>query len=119
MVAERFPVGFIPPCMPSPALRPPARANWIHEIKHDGYRIMARWDGAGIRLVTRNGNDWSDCFPLIVAAVNALKVRSCLVDGGAVCCDGNGLALFQRPRRRRDDHAVFVYAFDLLELDGA
>ncbi len=54
-----------------------------------------------------------------MAAVYALKVRSCLIDGEAVCCDGGGLASFQRVRRREDDHAVFLYAFDILELDGA
>jgi ATP-dependent DNA ligase len=45
---------------------------------------MARRDPVGIRLLTRNGNDWSARFPLVVEAVNHLKVRSCLVDGGGV-----------------------------------
>ena len=61
---------FIEPCLPSPADRPPSGANWIHEIKHDGYRLMARRDPVGIRLITRRGNDWSDRFPLVVEAVN-------------------------------------------------
>ena len=47
------------PCLPSPADKPPSGANWIHEIKHDGYRLMARRDPMGIRLLTRRGNDWS------------------------------------------------------------
>src|SRR3954467_12950605 len=72
---------FIGPCLPSPADRPPSGANWIHEIKHDGYRLMARRDSVGIRLQTRRGNDWSERFPLVVAAMNHLKVRSCLIDG--------------------------------------
>jgi hypothetical protein len=50
---------FIQPCLPSPADRPPSGSNWIHEIKHDGYRLMARRDSVGIRLITRRGNDWS------------------------------------------------------------
>jgi bifunctional non-homologous end joining protein LigD len=79
---------------------------------------MARRDGAGIRLITRNGHDGSKRFPAIVAAVNALKLRSCLIDGEAVACDGAGLAVFQMLRRRRDDHSVSLCAFDLLELDG-
>ena len=81
---------FIEPCLPSPADRPPSGANWIHEIKHDGYRLMARRDSVGIRLITRRGNDWSDRFPLVVEAVNHLKVRSCLIDGEVVCCDERG-----------------------------
>jgi ATP-dependent DNA ligase len=50
---------FIEPCLPSPADRPPSGSNWIHEIKHDGYRLMARRDSVGIRLITRRGNDWT------------------------------------------------------------
>ena len=55
-----------------------------HEIKHDGYRLMARRDPVGIRLLTRNGNDWSNRFPLVAEADNDLKVRSCLIDGEVV-----------------------------------
>jgi ATP-dependent DNA ligase len=46
---------FILPALPSPAERPPIGGEWIHEIKHDGYRLMARRDLAGVRLLTRNG----------------------------------------------------------------
>ena len=55
---------FIQPCLPSPADRPPSGSGWLHEIKHDGYRLMARRDTVGIRLITRRGNDWTDRFPL-------------------------------------------------------
>ena len=110
--------GFIEPCLPSPAERPPSGSNCIHEIKHDGYRLMARRDPVGIRLITRRGNDWSARFPLVVEAVNHLKVRSCLIDGEAVCCDERGLARFDILRRRRNEAQAFLYAVDLLELDG-
>jgi bifunctional non-homologous end joining protein LigD len=109
---------FIEPCLPSTADQPPSGPEWIHEIKHDGYRLMARRDSAGIRLITRRGNDWSARFPLVVEAVNHLKVQSCLIDGGAVCCDERGLARFDLLRRRRNEAMAFLYAFDLLELDG-
>ena len=105
---------FIEPCLPSPADRPPSGSSWIHEIKHDGYRLMA----FGIRSITRRGNDWSERFPLVVEAVNHLKVRSCLIDGEVVCCDERGLARFDVLRRRRNEVEAFLYAFDLLELDG-
>ena len=107
---------FIEPCLPSPADRPPSDTSWIYEIKHDGYRLMARRDAVGIRLITRRGNDWSDRFPLVVEAVNHLKVRSCL--GEVVCCDERGLARFDVLRRRSNEAVAFPYAFDLLELDG-
>ena len=52
---------FIEPCLPSPGERPPTGPGWVHEIKHDGYRLMARRDAlsVGIRLLTRNGHDWA------------------------------------------------------------
>ena len=79
---------------------------------------MARRDPVGIRLLTRNGNDWSARFPLVVEAVNHLKVRSVLIDGEVCCCDESGLARFDVLRRRRNEAAAFLYAFDLLELNG-
>jgi ATP-dependent DNA ligase len=109
---------FCEPCLPSPVERPPAGSDWIHEIKHDGFRMMARRDVAGVRLLTRNGNDWTARFPLIAAAVGFLRVKSCLIDGEAVACDGDGLPVFDRLRYRRQDGRVFLYAFDLLELNG-
>ena len=91
---------FIKPCLPSPADRPPTGPDWVHEIKHDGYRLMARRDPIGIRLLTRNGHDWAPRYPPIVEAVERLKVRSCLIDGEAVACDENGLAVFEQLRRK-------------------
>ena len=55
---------FIEPCLPSPADNPPSGSNWIYEIKHDGFRLMARRDPVGIRLITRRGNDWTTRYPL-------------------------------------------------------
>jgi bifunctional non-homologous end joining protein LigD len=83
--------GIIEPCLPSAAERPPSGPGWLHEIKHDGFRIMARRDGAGIRLITRHGNDFTNRFPIIIAAVTALPARSFLIDGEAVVTNGDGL----------------------------
>jgi bifunctional non-homologous end joining protein LigD len=116
---RRTPAGFIEPCLPSLAERPPPGAGWIHEIKHDGFRLMARRDAAGVRLLTRNGHDWSARYPQISEAAGALQgVRSFLIDGEAVACDGNGMPSFDRLRYRRADGTVFLFAFDLLELNG-
>jgi bifunctional non-homologous end joining protein LigD len=81
---------FIEPCLPSPADRPPSGPDWIHEIKLDGCRMMVRRDPAGVRLLTRNGHDWSGRFPLIAEAAGMLRARSFLIDGEAVACDGDG-----------------------------
>jgi len=106
------------PCLPRPAKEPPAGPGWIHEIKHDGFRIIARHDATGVRLITRNGYDLATRFPLAAAAIAALPARSCVVDGEAIAVDDNGLSVFDLIRYRRQDHAVTLCAFDLIELDG-
>ena len=106
------------PCLPLSAKRPPAGPGWIHEIKHDGFRIIAHRDAGGVRLVTRNGYDFADRFPLVVEAIAALPARSCVVDGEAIAVNDSGLPVFDLIRYRRQDHAVTLCAFDLLELDG-
>jgi ATP-dependent DNA ligase len=110
--------GFIEPCLPTPADKPPSGPGWLHEIKHDGFRLMAWRDASAVRLLTRNGHDWTNRFPLIREAIEALRVRSCLIDGEAVACDDDGLSVFERLRQRRYDRHVFLYAFDLIELNG-
>jgi ATP-dependent DNA ligase len=69
------------PCLPRPAQQPPAGPGWIHEIKHDGFRILAHRRGRAVRLMSRNGNDLADRFPLAVEALAALPVKSCVIDG--------------------------------------
>ena len=80
---------------------------------------MARRDPVGIRLADPPRQRLVSRFPLIVEAVNHLRVRSCLIDGEVVCCDERGVAAFHVLRRRRNELQAFLYAFDLLELDGA
>jgi len=70
------PPGFVEPCLPSRADRPRSGPDWVHEIKHDRYRLMAHRDPAGVRPLTRNGHDWARRYPLIAEAVGRLKVRS-------------------------------------------
>jgi bifunctional non-homologous end joining protein LigD len=108
---------FIVPCQPSRAERAPSGTGWVHEIKHDGYRIMARRRGGQVRLLTRGGHDWADRFPLIVQAVGALASESCTIDGEAVACDERALAVFDL-LRSHGPRRVLLYAFDLIELDG-
>jgi len=80
---------------------------------------MLAWrDSADVRLITRAGNDFSSRFPLIATAVVKLPVRSCLIDGEAIVCDENGLAVFDLIRGHGNKASVMLCAFDLLELDG-
>lgn len=109
---------FIEPCLPSPAREPPSGPDWLHEVKFDGYRAMIRGDGAGVRLFTRRGYDWTDRFPGIISAARSIRAKSFLIDGEAVCCDGSGLPVFEMLRYRRHEARIFLYAFDLLQLDG-
>ena len=111
-------VGRYEPCLPRVAKEPPVGPGWIHEIKHDGFRILAELNAGGVKLITRKGFDLAERFPLAVAAIAALPARSCIVDSEAIACDANGLSVFDLLRYRRQDDAVTLCAFDLLELDG-
>src|ERR1700741_3829382 len=111
-------LGIIEPCLPSPGKAPPSGPGWLHEIKHDGFRILARRDSAGVRLITRAGNDFSGRFPFIAMSVGKLPVRSCLIDGEAIVCYENGLAIFDLIRGHGSKASAVLWAFDLLELEG-
>jgi bifunctional non-homologous end joining protein LigD len=86
------------PCLPTSAPRPPSGELWLHEIKHDGFRMIARKDGERVKLYSRPGNDLTKRFPLIVEALNRLRLWSCILDGEAVACGDDGIASFDRIR---------------------
>jgi bifunctional non-homologous end joining protein LigD len=111
--------GYIPPCIPTRAHKPPSGPDWVHEIKHDGYRLQVRRDGDAVRLFTRRGYDWSGRYPAIVlAAMRLRRARSFTLDGEAVVCGPDGVAIFDALHRRGTVSEAMLYAFDLLELDG-
>jgi bifunctional non-homologous end joining protein LigD len=87
-------LGIIEPCIPTRASKPPVGPQWIHEIKHDGYRFIARKRDGRVCLFTRRGFDWTERYPLIREAVAALPMTSAVVEGEAVCCDDAGVAVF-------------------------
>jgi bifunctional non-homologous end joining protein LigD len=116
--AKRRPSGFIEPCIPTLVSKPPEGPQWVHEIKHDGYRMIVRKKDDRVRLFTRRGFDWTERYPLIRDAVGGLPARSVAIDGEAVYCDDAGIALFEKMHSRVYDDQVFLYAFDLLELNG-
>src|SRR5713226_4563343 len=99
--------GFIAPCLPTSAVHPPSGGLWLHEIKHDGFRCIARKDGKRVRLYSRPGNDLTHPFPLIVEALARLRSGSCIIDGEGVACVDDGIASFDRIRHNRYDDSVF------------
>jgi bifunctional non-homologous end joining protein LigD len=109
---------FIEPCRPSKAIKPPSGPLWIHEIKHDGFRLMVRRQGARVRCFTRGGYDWADRFPAIVQAVSRFKAQPFLIDGEVVVCRDDGLSDFNALHSRRRDHDVVLFVFDLIEHQG-
>ena len=111
-------IGAVEPCLASPAQRPPAGPGWIHEIKHDGFRLLARRDAKGVRLISRKGNDLTSRFPFIEVALTSLSVQSCLIDGEAIVCNERGLAVFDLIRGYRPSATAVHCVFDLLEIDG-
>ncbi|MDF2489845.1 MAG: ATP-dependent ligase [Pseudomonas sp.] len=99
----------------------PPSGEWRYEVKFDGYRILARIDGDDVRLLTRNGHDWSAKMPHQVAALRALKLKSAWLDGEMVVAGENGVADFQALQNafdRSSDEQISYYLFDLLYLDG-
>jgi bifunctional non-homologous end joining protein LigD len=116
--ARILPTGFIPPCLPTKALVPPSGAGWVHEIKHDGFRVIARKAGDRVRLYSRPGNDLTPRFPLIFEALARLDASSIILDGEAVVCGDGGVPSFDRLRERCYHDEAFLFAFDVIELDG-
>jgi bifunctional non-homologous end joining protein LigD len=110
--------GFLDPCIPSRAPKPPTGPDWVHEIKHDGYRLIVRRDGETVRLFTRRGYDWTERYPAIAAAAAKLRARSFTLDGEAVVCGEDGVAIFDALHRHGTVRAAILQAFDLLELNG-
>jgi bifunctional non-homologous end joining protein LigD len=110
--------GYIPPCIPTRAPKPPSGPGWVHEIKHDSYRLRVRRDGDVVRLFTRKGYDWSDRYPAIAASAMKLRARSFTLDGEACVCGPDGVAVFDALHRRGTVREAMLYAFDVLELDG-
>jgi bifunctional non-homologous end joining protein LigD len=112
------PDGFIPPCIPTRAAKAPVGPDWVHEIKHDGYRLQVRRDGDAVRLFTRRRYDWNARYPAIAGTAAKLRASSFTLDGEAVVCGPDSVAIFDALHRHGTVSGAMLYAFDLLELDG-
>jgi bifunctional non-homologous end joining protein LigD len=114
MRIKRLPAGFVIPAQPVMASKPPSGADWVHEIKHDGYRLIVRRDGSAVWRYTRNAYDWTTRLPTIAAAAQRTTAKSFPIDGEAVVLGPDGLSRFDGLRRREGAHSAILYAFDLI-----
>jgi bifunctional non-homologous end joining protein LigD len=115
---RKRPAGFILPCAPTLLETPPAGPRWIHEIKHDGFRIVARKDGDRVRLWSRNGRDWTGDLVAIAAALRRLGAEQLVLDGEAVAHCSEGLPDFHSLLSLDGAAGACLFAFDLLMLAG-
>ena len=100
---------------------PPQGEDWIHEIKYDGYRIVARCSGGKVRLLSRNGKDWTDKFAAIAGQVKKIKAKSAWLDGEVCALDAKGRSSFQGLQNTLNGssaNALVYFVFDLPYLDG-
>ena len=102
--------------------RPPEGAQWLHEIKLDGYRLLAFVSGGVPVLRTRNGKDWTESFPSLASALATLKAKDAVLDMEAVILDAQGKSSFQALQAALGiggkAQSIVAYVFDLLHLDG-
>jgi ATP-dependent DNA ligase len=106
------------PCLPTSGKVVPATSAWLHEIKYDGHRLIVQRKENRVRLLTRNGHDWSSRYPWIVEAALKNRHRQFVIDGEAVVLGLDGIADFNALHSRWHDEDVQLYAFDTLALDG-
>jgi ATP-dependent DNA ligase len=111
----------IAPAIPTLVREAPRGPNWLHEVKHDSYRVVCVVDQGAVSIYTRRGHNWADRMPSIARALSALKVRSAVIDGEAIVVGEDGLSdfftLHAALARKNAPRAVLV-AFDIMHLDG-
>jgi bifunctional non-homologous end joining protein LigD len=113
---------FIAPMLATLVAEPPQRGKWVYEVKHDGYRMLARLgaDGA-VRLFTRSGNDWTGKLPQLAAALGQLRLKNTWLDGEIVVLGPDGRASFQALQNAFDagrDAGIVYFVFDAPFLAG-
>ncbi len=112
---------FIEQCDPTLGEEAPSGAGWLHEIKHDGYRLELHLRDRRARLYSRMAKDWTSQFPPIAEAARALPACEAILDGEALVLNVEGVADLQALRReigKAKSERLLFYAFDLLYLDG-
>jgi bifunctional non-homologous end joining protein LigD len=112
------PAGFIQPARPLLTTKPRPGAEWIHEVKHDGYRLIARKESGRVVLWSRYATDYSDTFLRIAEAIRALPVDHVMIDGEAVVFRTDGHSDFTALRSNRGAAQASFVAYDLLQFQG-
>jgi bifunctional non-homologous end joining protein LigD len=105
-------------CLPTKSDAVPDSPDWLHEVKYDGYRLRLERGGDRVRLITRNGYNWTDRYPWVVESALKNRVKQFVIDGEAVVLGVDGVSDFNALHSRRHDDEVQLYAFDILALDG-
>ena len=103
------------------AQEPPIGDGWVSEVKFDGYRMLVRKDGRDVRIITRNGLDWTTKLPALRAAVAAMQPARLMLDGELVALGPDGVSSFARLQDAFSSgrtKPLLFYVFDLLHLDG-
>lgn len=114
----RWPAGIPKPSIPCIGTTIPVGPDWLHEIKHDGYRLILRRAGDLVQVFTRGGYDWTRRYPAIVAAALRLPAQHFVLDGEGVVEGESGIADFALLRSRKHDRRCQLIAFDLLQLNA-
>lgn len=111
---------FVPPQLATLVDKPPPGDEWFHELKLDGYRLLAHLNNGQVRFWTRNQNDWTAKFPALGKAVKALKVKNAILDGEVVALDSSGRASFQRLQQsiKSASAGLLYHVFDLIYIEG-
>jgi len=112
---------FIEPQLAASANKPPTGSGWVHEVKFDGYRLIARIDRGRVKLKTRSGLDWTSKFPSLEKALEQLPILTALLDGEVVVESETGAPDFgalQADLSEGKSDRFRYYLFDLLHLDG-
>ncbi len=112
--------GFIEPTLPTATETAPAGGGWLHEIKHDGYRLQAHLENGRVKLFSRQGLDWTERFPVVVPALAEVPAKVAIIDGEVVVQTAAGVASFAMlvDALKSGGGDMLFYAFDLLYLDG-
>ena len=111
---------FVEPSLPSAVAKAPPGADWVHEIKYDGYRVQTRIENGRVALLTRQGLDWTERFPAVAKAAAGLPLNSALIDGEIVVQTEAGVASFTAlvDALKSGKGNLVLYVFDLLHVDG-
>src|SRR5271154_1516857 len=106
------------PCISTRATKVPEAPDWIHEIKYDGYRLRVEREGDRVRLITRNGYDWTKRYPWIVESALKNRIKQFVIDGEAVVLGVDSVSDFEALHSGKNNDLVQLCAFDMLAGDG-